>query len=105
MRHRQRHIRAPLNLGQSRRPRRGKQTRFAVSERELVNGDASLQAWQASQNLIGQLRSENSLLQKRLKDCQLELRTVQRECKVQSARLSKVCMSAINLLTQTLGLE
>ncbi|CDS43312.1 Lebercilin [Echinococcus multilocularis] len=52
--------------------------------------ELSLEAWQASQNLIGSLRSENHLLQSQLKECRIELRTVQRQCKVQSARLSKV---------------
>ncbi|VDM24041.1 unnamed protein product [Hydatigera taeniaeformis] len=51
--------------------------------------ELSLEAWQASQNLIASLRSENHLLQNQLKECRVELRTVQRQCKVQSARLSK----------------
>ncbi|KAL5104198.1 Lebercilin [Taenia crassiceps] len=54
-----------------------------------LDSELSLEAWQASQNLIASLRSENHLLQSQLKDCRVELRTVQRQCKVQSARLTK----------------
>nr|CDS33621.1 Protein C6orf152 [Hymenolepis microstoma] len=45
--------------------------------------------WEANQNLIASLRSENHYLKSQLKECQGELKTVQRQCKVQNARLTK----------------
>ncbi len=50
-----------------------------------------VEAWEANQLLIAQLRSDNTRLKKELAENQTELRTVTRQCKVQNARLSKVC--------------
>ncbi|VDN97364.1 unnamed protein product [Rodentolepis nana] len=52
---------------------------------ELGLGDT----WEVNQNLIASLRSENHYLKSQLKECQGELKTVQRQCKVQNARLTK----------------
>ncbi|KAL5971830.1 Mucolipin-3, partial [Taenia solium] len=74
-------VRGPISSQQQHRHRQRLQP--------SLESELSLEAWQASQNLIASLRSENYLLQSQLKDCRVELRTVQRQCKVQSARLTK----------------
>ncbi|VDN25164.1 unnamed protein product, partial [Dibothriocephalus latus] len=48
-------------------------------------GGIALEVWEANQCMIAQLRSENEQLKRELKECQLELKTVQRQCKVQGA--------------------
>ncbi|KAL7055684.1 hypothetical protein AAHC03_022824 [Spirometra sp. Aus1] len=52
-------------------------------------GGIALEVWEANQCMIAQLRSENEQLKRELKECQLELKTVQRQCKVQGVRLTK----------------
>ncbi|KAM7540453.1 hypothetical protein Aperf_G00000046206 [Anoplocephala perfoliata] len=67
-----------------------RQTRRHYGGIQSPSSDAGLrEAWQASQNVIASLRNENHLLQCQLKNCQEELKTVQRQCKVQNARLTK----------------
>ncbi|KAM3175698.1 hypothetical protein ACTXT7_008026 [Hymenolepis weldensis] len=68
---------------------RQRQIQLALSS-ELGLGDT----WEANQNLIASLKSENHYLKCQLKQCQGELKTVQRQCKVQNARLTKVRISA-----------
>ncbi|VDD79846.1 unnamed protein product [Mesocestoides corti] len=71
--------------------RRTRQSRKSAPKLKLGNpSEFGLEAWEISQNLIAQLRSENDQLKRELKNCRVELKTVERQCKVQSARLTKV---------------
>lgn len=66
----------------SQRPRKA----HSVVLSESGKGDA----WEANQNLIASLRSENHYLKSQLKKYREELKTVERQCKIQDARLTKV---------------
>ncbi|VDP80467.1 unnamed protein product [Echinostoma caproni] len=50
---------------------------------------SAVDRWEAAQVALAEANSQNALLQRQLKECRLELRTVQRQCKMQSARLNK----------------
>ncbi|KAF8565179.1 hypothetical protein P879_09599 [Paragonimus westermani] len=45
--------------------------------------------WETAQLALGEAHSQNVHLQRQLQECRAELRTVQRQCKLQSARLNK----------------
>lgn len=73
--------------------KRNKTGRKPQIRRSNAAGDCGLDTWDVNLSLISQLRNENDLLKRELKETKVELRTVERQCKVQSARLTKVRIS------------
>ncbi|VUZ46644.1 unnamed protein product [Hymenolepis diminuta] len=71
---------------------RQRKIQLALSS-ELGLGDT----WEANQNLIASLKSENHYLKCQLKQCQGELKTVERQCKVQNARLTKTVSKELEM--------
>ncbi|CAH8637255.1 unnamed protein product [Dicrocoelium dendriticum] len=55
----------------------------------LSHQQSGVDRWETCQLALAEAQSQNVLLQKQLHECQTELRTVQRQCKLQSARLNK----------------
>ncbi|THD23337.1 Lebercilin [Fasciola hepatica] len=63
---------------------------FRKSATAVQNTQTSaVDRWEAAQVALAEANSQNILLQRQLQECRLELRTVQRQCKMQSARLNK----------------
>ncbi|CAL8085637.1 unnamed protein product [Calicophoron daubneyi] len=62
--------------------RRGPQS-LAFSQQNAVD------RWESAQLALAEANSQNASLQRQLQECRTELRTVQRQCKMQSARLNK----------------
>uniref|UniRef100_A0A0X3PP55 Uncharacterized protein n=2 Tax=Schistocephalus solidus TaxID=70667 RepID=A0A0X3PP55_SCHSO len=86
----------PRGTNSNRRPPRGGGFGGTIFRRDSHTassvpppGGIALEVWEANQYMIAQLRSENEQLKRELKECQLELKTVQRQCKVQGVRLTK----------------
>ncbi|TPP65426.1 hypothetical protein FGIG_11719 [Fasciola gigantica] len=85
------------NVDRKSKPKRRKPHRcstktpvFRKSVTAVQNTQTSaVDRWEAAQVALAEANSQNIMLQRQLQECRLELRTVQRQCKMQSARLNK----------------
>ncbi|TGZ58858.1 hypothetical protein CRM22_009408 [Opisthorchis felineus] len=65
--------------------RRGSQ----MSGRTMQHSDMNMNRWESLQLQLAEAHSQNVLLQRQLQECRVELKTVQRQNKLQAARLNK----------------
>ncbi|GAA51310.1 lebercilin [Clonorchis sinensis] len=65
--------------------RRGSQ----MSGRTMQHSDSITNRWESLQLQLAEAHSQNVLLQRQLQECRVELKTVQRQNKLQAARLNK----------------